>query len=120
MIIEFMPAWKKVATIIYENAVAKKFWKGYDKGEPLTPEMVGLKLSLIHSEISEALEAMRDDYPVSDKIAPFGNFEEELADAVIRIMDLGHRLEVDVAGAVLAKVEMNAGRPIGHGRAAGV
>ena len=46
-------------------------------------------LALVHSEVSEALEAFRID----DK----ENFIEELADVVIRVLDLSEGLEMDIA-----------------------
>lgn len=77
--------------------------------------VVGLRLSLIHSEISEALEAARKDYPASEKIPDIGNFEEELADAVICCMDLARRMELDLGRAIVKKVAYNSTRPYMHG-----
>lgn len=50
------------------------------------PYVIGTKIALIHSEISEALEAYRTD-KVDDKI-PMPGITAELVDAVIRISDL--------------------------------
>ena len=112
----FTDSFNEIQQDAYQNAEDKGFWDGHQKGlGPLSIERVGLSLSLIHSEISEALEAARDDYPDSKKIGPRGNFEEELADAVVRIMDLAERLDLDVATAILEKMAFNAGRPFMHG-----
>lgn len=67
----------------------------------------GTKLALIHSEVSEALEADRD-----------GNkekFSEELADVCIRIFDLCGYEGIDLEGAILKKMIKNINRPHKHG-----
>jgi NTP pyrophosphatase (non-canonical NTP hydrolase) len=64
-------------------------------------------LALIHSEVSEALEAFRrDDRP---------NFIEELADSMIRIIGLSAGLQMDLAGAILLKLARNRVRGHKHG-----
>lgn len=64
-------------------------------------------LALIHSEVSEALEAFRkDDRP---------NFVEELADVLVRVLGLAGGLEIDLAGALLDKMEANRARGHRHG-----
>lgn len=69
-------------------------------------------LALIHSEVSEAL---RQGNPPDDKIPQFSGAEAELADVIIRIMDLSCARNWDVAGAVTAKIEMNKSREKMHG-----
>lgn len=64
-------------------------------------------LALIHSEVSEALEAYRNH----DKEL----FVEELADVAIRLFDLTHGLGISLAPAILDKVEKNRGRGFRHG-----
>jgi NTP pyrophosphatase (non-canonical NTP hydrolase) len=64
-------------------------------------------LALIHSEVSEALEAFRHD----DK----ANFEEELADTLIRVLDCAGGLGLDIDAAERAKMEKNKGRGHRHG-----
>jgi NTP pyrophosphatase (non-canonical NTP hydrolase) len=56
-------------------------------------------LALIHSEVSEALEA--------DRKGNHENFAEELADAVIRIFDLAVYKNVDIAKAIVQKAQKN-------------
>jgi NTP pyrophosphatase (non-canonical NTP hydrolase) len=70
---------------------------------------IGTKLALITSEVSEALEGLRD----LDK----ENFAEELSDVLIRTLDLAGGLGLDVDGAVFAKLEKNRGRGYRHGGA---
>ena len=76
----------------------------------------GERMALIHAEISEALEALRDGNPSSNKIIDYSSLEEELADAVIRIMDYCFGKDLDIAGAILAKIEYNRSREYMHGK----
>ena len=64
-------------------------------------------LALIHSEVSEALEAVRKN----DR----ANFEEEMADVMIRVIDTCHGLGVDLGPVIRAKLEANKKRGYRHG-----
>jgi len=64
-------------------------------------------LALIHSEVSEALEAYRH----GDR----ENFVEEMADVVIRVLDATHGLGMDLAGTIFAKLQKNRTRGFRHG-----
>lgn len=69
----------------------------------------------IHGEISEAWEAWRIGNPPSEKIQGFSKMEEELADAVIRIMDVCEANGWFLESAIQAKNEYNKGREYRHG-----
>jgi NTP pyrophosphatase (non-canonical NTP hydrolase) len=71
------------------------------------PYKVPAVLALIHSEASEALEAFR----VGDR----ANFEEELADVLIRVLDCAAGLGIDMDANVRAKLEKNRTRGYRHG-----
>lgn len=105
---EFTALWDILSREIYETSDAHGF-----HGTP-DVDNVPTKLMLIVSEIAEAMEAHRTN-STSDKIPPFSGLAEELADAVIRIMDLGFMLQLDIADATLRKVEYNKSRPYRHG-----
>jgi len=69
----------------------------------------GELIALMHSELSEALEAMRNH----------GNKEaiaEELADCCIRIFDYCGARDIDLEKTLLQKIEYNKTRPYRHGK----
>ena len=76
---------------------------------------VGEKIALIHAELSEGLEYIRKGDGQSDHIPEFRGIEEELADAVIRIMNLAQRKHYRLAEAMIAKRDFNNARPFKHG-----
>ena len=71
-------------------------------------------LALIHSEISEALEADRKDLK-DDKLPHRSGLEVELADAIIRIKDFAGGKDLDIDGAIEEKLAYNTTRPYLHG-----
>lgn len=75
----------------------------------LPPRNIGELLCLVHSEISEAMEGARKGL-MDDKLAHRPMLEVELADAVIRIFDIGGGLGLDIPGAIADKMTYNAQR----------
>lgn len=92
----------------FRNSVKSGWWTDINTGAPLERNQ-GEMLMLIVSEIAEAMEACRKNL-VSDKLDGYLGVEEELADAVIRIADFCGGFDLDLAGAILDKLEYNATR----------
>src|SRR5687768_3210193 len=95
---------------IHEDNLKAGWWHTKN-GDDLrqNPFTFSNKLALIHSEISEALEADRKGL-VDDKLPHRSGTEVELADAVIRIFDLAGAYRLDLGGALVEKLEYNATR----------
>ena len=96
-----------VAQEVNHIAIEKGWWEG-ERNE-------GELIALMHSELSEALEAIRNGNPPDDKIPEFTGVEAELADVIIRIMDMAAAKGYRVGEAVVAKINYNKTRPYKHG-----
>ena len=103
-----------IKTLIHKShktATEKGWW---DSPKREVPEL----LALIHSEVSEALEAYRigeiDTAWYEGNGKPEG-FVIELADTVIRIADLCGEFGLDLESALTEKMAYNKTRPYRHG-----
>lgn len=119
----------ELAKQVHENAKSKGFFE--------KEKNIGEMLCLIHSEVSEALEADRNGrfadihktVPL-DQIMKLKNdsfngwfekyhkntFEDELADIVIRVMDLCAFKGIDLERHIEAKMRYNSLREYKHGK----
>lgn len=96
------------------------------------PRDVPELIALCHSELSEALEEYRAGYPVSlvyywfnneqiELPPPMGSdvkpegFGVELADVMIRILDMAERFGIDLEDCINRKMAYNEKRPYRHG-----
>jgi hypothetical protein len=105
----FAEAFNRIQTRAHTHALSHGFWEGPENNA------VGTKIALMHSELSEALEAQRIGDPPDKNCPEFSGTEVELADTIVRIMDFAGRHGLRVAEALLAKIEYNATRPHMHG-----
>ena len=72
------------------------------------PKHFGVLLALIHSEVSEALEA--------DRRGDIGMVGEEFADILIRVFDAAGYYKIDLDYHVKRKMAINESRPYKHGK----
>jgi NTP pyrophosphatase (non-canonical NTP hydrolase) len=98
-----------LAAVLHETAIEKGFWSGdinYDK--------IGNKLALVHSEVTEVLEAIRKNKGSEEVV-------EEIADVLIRTLDIyaAMRNSGDLIHSLdevlFNKIEKNKSRPKLHG-----
>jgi hypothetical protein len=66
------------------------------------------KLMLVVTEVSEAAEAVRS--------GDMDGFTEELADTMIRLLDICGSCGIDIERAISDKMDVNKERPMRHGR----
>ena len=98
-----------VQSVIHKTNVAKGFWD--------EPRNDSEALMLMVTEIAEGCEGLRHGNPPSDHIPKFTAIEEEMADTIIRILDMAEGRQWRVAQALIAKLEFNLTRPHKHGKA---
>ena len=98
-----------LAAVLHETAIEKGFWEGtisYDK--------IGNKLALVHSEVTEVLEAIRKNKGSEEVV-------EEMADVIIRLLDVYAAMRnsedlIHSLDEVLSKkININKERPKLHG-----
>jgi len=104
---KFVEAGLEMQGEVHSNAKAHGWWEG-DRSD-------GELIALQHAELSECLEALRDGNPDSVKIPGHCHAVEEMADAVIRIMDHCEARGWNLFKAIAAKHEFNKGREYKHG-----
>jgi len=105
---------------IYKISDEKGFWKIDDISDFA---IVPIKLALIADEVSEALKVHRDEYEGVESslfndmtVEQEREFTEELADIVIRTLDLAGGLGLDIGNSITEKIKKNKKRPHRHGK----
>lgn len=98
--------------------------KGFHKGRTASRDDTLVRLCLIHSEVSEAVQEVkrhwRDAVPSTEAESEAreslrSRVAEELADILIRCADLAECIGRDLQAAVSEKLEKNQSRPVGYG-----
>jgi len=101
---------------VHTKNVEAGWWNDPETGESLlnhkfTPYVIGTKLMLTVTELAEATEGYRKDL-MDDKLPHRKMIDVELADAVIRILDLAGAVGCNDLGDIIEeKREMNRTRP---------
>ena len=120
----------KLSKQIHQNNIKKGFFEN--------EKNIGEMLALIHSEVSEALECDRKNRYVNDDIKRYtkefypenednlfkiefenfikDTFEDELADIMIRVMDLAAFKKINLEDHIFAKMRYNSLREYKHGK----
>lgn len=97
----------QLQALISTFMTAQGFWESDNTAE---------KIALMHSELSEAMEAHRKQIRSDDKIPQFDGVTAELADTVIRIFDFAGHHRLALGEAIIAKMLVNVDRPYKHNK----
>ena len=118
-------ALNNLTTVAHGMSVQNGFWDHLPPdAEPRLIKLAYMeKLALSVSELGESIEALRSD-AADDKLTHMSGVLVEMADCVIRLLDLsGHMLSTgycwdSLGEAIIAKMDYNAGREYMHGKGA--
>lgn len=105
---------------VHQNAKNKGFWDYTPESDEAYRANVATKLLLIVSEAVEAMDEIRAGKSPSTRYHSDGGkpegFPSELADIVIRVLDLAGGLGVDLQDVIEEKMTYNASRDRLHGK----
>lgn len=95
---------EQLAVLCHQTSVTRGY---YPPGDP--PPTFAHSMGLVMTELAEVVECERKKWVAtpSEKIPAYTRLEEEVADAVIRLMDFSGLHGLDVGGAVVAKLLFN-------------
>ena len=93
--------------LCHELAVRSGWWVEYDEmPEQYRKHFIGAKMALVHSEVSETVEGQRKGLMDSHLLHRSAE-EVEMADTIIRLLDIAGKRKLDVFGAIIEKLAYN-------------
>ena len=112
---------KELCKKAHNMAKKKGFWMTTALTNELIPRNDSELLMLVVTELAEACEALRTNrtqklYNESVILWHKDTFEDEIADAFIRLADLCEAKDIDIEWQIKKKLEYNATRPQKHGK----
>lgn len=110
---------------VHQNSVSKRWWGHYGAGAPYTEHNQTFleAMALVMTECAEAIEHFRHGLEVN-QLVQFSDGDghlkpdgvpSELADIIIRVLDICGAWDVDIDEAFRLKMAYNATRPERHG-----
>jgi NTP pyrophosphatase (non-canonical NTP hydrolase) len=104
----------ELAGAVHENASRH----GFHPADELLTTFVANQCNNLHGEVTELWDAWRAgrQNEFCDKDIGLTTTEEELADLIIRALDVSRRLNVNIVRALNVKHEYNKTRPFKHGK----
>jgi NTP pyrophosphatase (non-canonical NTP hydrolase) len=112
----------EIADAVHENAVNK----GFHNLSETDLQFMANQCNNIHGEVTELWDSFRagEQLLYCDKaekmqdmnLRMLNKMEEELADIIIRTLDVSRRLKIDILEAIKSKHEYNKSRPYKHNK----
>lgn len=114
---------QQLAADINQWAKEKGFWSTFpistltaEDHQKIVLMQKSQKIMLVVTELAELIEGLRKPDPAAAETFGFINEEEEVADAIIRLLDYSGHYGLRIGEALGAKMAKNEGRPYKHGK----